>query len=186
MAKFDVLLWRKRAVARYKSATARNPLSEEHFIKKLRSDHTNISRLSSVIGWCNHRKIDVDFTMTPELGIYDFNLKKIEINSRLTTERQLFLLLHECGHHLIDSADEQTRFSMGYSQLLNKDVNRTFDHRCSVLDEEFEAWHRGFRLSDRLNLHIDKMRYNKTRSEMIRGYMKWVLRVNEFGKVRLG
>jgi hypothetical protein len=106
-------------------------------------------------------------------GVYYDENKIITINGHLAPEKQLFVLLHECGHHLIGNRSTHQRYGYGYSAEHSPKIKRTLLHRIDVLDEELEAWHRGQRLAKRLGIRIDLARYNQTRSRYIKTYVQW-------------
>jgi len=86
--------------------------------------------------------------------------------------RQLHILLHECGHHLIGSKDHTERYGWGYSQT-NHHIKKTLRHSSDLIDEEFEAWWRGWKLGQRLKLGIDKLLFDKTKSLALKTYFVW-------------
>lgn len=179
MAAFDIELWRARAWSRYQNAIDASVGKSKATVRWDR-DQSHISALATLVGWCAERGIEVKFCRRSG-GIYYTNDKRIKINGRLLPERQVFFLLHECGHHLIGDKEKHERFGMGYSQE-DPNVKRTFHHRCDIVDEEFEAWHRGFRLAKRLKLKINKERFDRTRAKMLQTYFKWAVKAGGYGK----
>jgi hypothetical protein len=177
MAWFDPDLWRERAWSRYQQATG---TSRAAATERWERDVTHISALATLVDWCGQRGIEVVFCKRGG-GIYYPEDKCIKISGRMLPERQVFFLLHECGHHLIGDKEKHERFGMGYPQD-DPNVKRTFHHRCDIVDEEFEAWHRGFKLAKRLRLRINKERFDRTRAEMLKTYFKWALRTDGYGK----
>ena len=91
----------------------------------------------------------------------------------------MIVLLHECGHHLIGVNDDHDRFGMGYPQS-DPEITKTFHHRVSCLEEEMEAWHRGWKLAKRLNLTVDRDVFDAMRLKCIRSYIKWTVKPNTF------
>lgn len=161
MVQFDPELWRTRAWTRYQRAQTRDfdRASERHLVET-----DSISALEVLIGWCESRGLKVEFNCEPN-GTYNPEDGLIEINCHLLPEKQLHLALHECGHHLIGKKYDKERAA----------AKAPFHHRCDALDEEFDAWKRGFRLGGRLKLRVNKPRYDATRTEMIKSYMRWAL-----------
>lgn len=176
MAHFDAELWRSRAWNRYQRA----PVDQVSTARWTR-DVAAIGHLQVLVDWCVARNIEVIFCKRGG-GIYYPEDKRIKINGRLAPEKQFYFLLHECGHHLIGDKEKHERFGMGYPREHDVNVKRTFHHRVDIVDEEFEAWHRGFKLARRLKLRINKQRFDETRSEMLKSYFKWALRVDGYGK----
>lgn len=179
MAVFDAELWRARAWSRYQNALAAGA-DKSWATARWDRDVVHVNALATLDGWCAERGIEVKFCKR-EGGIYYPEDKRIKINGRLQPEKQVFFLLHECGHHLIGDKEKHERFGMGYPQD-DPNLKRTFHHRCDIVDEEFEAWHRGFKLARRLHLRINKERFDRTRAEMLKSYFKWALRTDGYGK----
>jgi hypothetical protein len=142
-------------------------------------DITAIGHLQILVDWCNVRGIKVNFCRR-EGGIFYQKNKLIKISARLSHEQQFFILLHECGHYLIGGKEKHERFGMGYSQV-GVVSSKRFHHRVDIVDEELEAWYRGFKLARRLKLLINKERFDKTRVKMLKSYFAWALRVNGYG-----
>jgi len=172
MASFDVELWRQRALTRYDRAL-RAGCKRQAAIERLDTDYIHIAQLNTLIDWCTSKTIDVDFG-NQAAGRYVTEQKKIKINGRLSPEKQVFFMLHECGHHLIGNREKHERFGMGYPQDDPK-IRRTFHHKCDIVDEELEAWHRGWRLAKRLKLRVKKHGYDKMRATSMKSYFKWAL-----------
>lgn len=173
MSSFDPKLWRKRAWDRLRRAVLRGGNKGE-IETTYAADMYAISDLEALIGWCEGRKLNVEF-VKKAAAVYLHHEGAIKVSSRLSPARQLVLLLHECGHHLIGMKDQHERFGMGYPQT-DPEVTKTFHHRVSCLEEELEAWHRGWKLVKRLGLSVDRSFYDEVRLECIRTYIKWALR----------
>lgn len=167
MAKFDLERLRARAIARAGSSQERIDLELKF-----------ISDLAKVIDWLDRKGMKVG-TARHANAVYDPNTQTISINSRLAVEQQLYILLHECGHHLIGDRDRHERFGMGYN-VYDTAESRTLVHRVDVVDEELEAWHRGRRLAGRLKIKIDKNAFDSARAAYMKTYMKWCLRVDGY------
>ena len=100
--------------------------------------------------------------------------KVIEIYSLNGVESRLFALLHECGHALIRK--NWTKFKAQYPAHAEHDGDgrkETKRFKISTLEEEFEAWKRGWKLAKRLNLKLDKDAYIKHKNKYIMTYVKW-------------
>lgn len=178
MALFDPDIWELRALLRRDKAIARGRnYAEAH--AGWCNDTIATKALRTTISWCASKGLAVIFERR-EKGMFDAENKLIRLSGRLRPERQLFLLLHECGHFLIGDKKKRERFGMGYSRAGDKRIMKTFHHRCDVLDEEFEAWQRGFKLSKRLKLKINKDRYDAIRTMLLKTYIGWALHPDEW------
>ena len=103
-------------------------------------------------------------------------VREIRINPKQTAEKQLYILLHECGHLLIDDKSETTelRFKNGY-YVNDERVKKKFIYRCTVLEEEFEAWHRGRKLATKLGVKINDETFNTLKAKFLKSYMLWAV-----------
>lgn len=176
MSSFNSELWRRRSWARYqKSLLKGDPKADSQWGDDVRG----IGRLEKIIDWCAERDLNVVFCRRMG-GIYLGEDKMIRISDRLTPKLQAYFLLHECGHFLIGGREKDERFGMGWHTVDDEDI-KTFHHRCDVVEEEFEAWWRGWKLGSRLKLNIDKSDFDKHRIRMIKTYLRWALRVQGYG-----
>jgi hypothetical protein len=179
MREFDLEVWKERAWTRYCRAHVAAPSNKESELAWA-LEVLAISDLSKLVDWCKERKLKVGFAKKPN-GTYHSQSKEIIISSRLSIRNQVTVLLHECGHHLIGINDDHDRFGMGYPQS-DPEITKTFHHRVSCLEEELEAWHRGWKLSKRLDLRIDRDHFDSIRLKCIRSYVKWTLKPGTFKK----
>lgn len=74
-------------------------------------------------------------------------------------------LLHELGH--LELA-EHPRYPSG-----GDEDARTMRDVVSVVDEEIEAWERGWTIAQRLGLGIDRRAFERTRLRSLKSYLKW-------------
>lgn len=130
-----------------------------------------IDCLSRVVDWCRKRGVSVAFGRLKTGGVVEGD--RITVNGRQRPELQLFVLLHECGHHLVSaSPPSDGRFSKGYAEQGHHAL-RSSVHRIDVFDEELEAWHRGKRLASRLGIQLDERRWDRVRARFLRTYARW-------------
>lgn len=175
---FDRSVWEKRAWRRFKSALQRG-VPDREATDGWTTDVRAIEGIARAVEWCDGRKINVQFSKK-EGGTYDHTTRTISIAGRCKPQLQLHYLLHECGHALIGERTTTGRFSKGYSQLaVHPGAERLNEHRLDVLEEEFEAWHRGWRLGLRIGSlsEDDRDTYNMTRNRLVSTYVKWAARV---------
>lgn len=172
MIEFNKNLWEERARSRHKKALRRGSKDRSAVEAQLERDLKCIRKLSRVVEWCSQKNIAVVFGKKPG-GQYDTISRTITIACRAAPEKQLYYLLHECGHHLIGHKEHDERFGMGYPKVEDPDHNGTFHHRFACLEEEIEAWHRGWRLAKRLRLRMDRAEFDHVRLECLRSYVQW-------------
>ena len=173
MIEFNVKLWKERAWNRY-GHVAKHAGKKKTAIAETNWYHDVLyaNKIKIVVGWCASKKLDVRFGKTAG-AIYDGPTRTIRISGRASPEKQLYYLLHERGHHLIGFAEGDDRFSLGYLCVDDPAINATFQHRLACLEEEIEAWDRGWRLSKRLNLNINRAEFDKLRIVCLRSYIRW-------------
>lgn len=157
---FDMELWRSRSKAH----------------RRLGTDIRFIRAIDKVVRWCLSQGLSVQFTSQCG-GIYYPEEKKVTLTSRAQPRFQLFLLLHEIGHFLVASTENHTRYSQGYRNV-DPRVTSTFIHRLDIVDEEFEAWARGWSLGERLKIlkNDDRIAFDRIRANMLKDYLKWSIK----------
>ena len=175
---FDEKTWKDRAWNKFtrtvRSISAKDKESQSLAEWKWHNEVNAINDLKKLIAWCEKRGLSVKF-MKKSMATYTHSAKEIEVSSHLPPPSQLIVLLHECGHHLIGGAEKHVRFSMGYPQT-DPDAKKTFQHRVTILDEEMEAWHRGWKLACRLGLRLNRDEFDKVRLGCVKSYVKWALK----------
>ena len=178
MSSFDVDLWKKRAWERFaRRARAIDPLDEvskSKAEKRWFSDVNSVKDIESVVSWCESFKVSVEFVRRVG-GLCDSAAKTIRVSSALSPTNQLVVLLHECGHFLMNDV-KGDRSDMGWSKADDPVFSRTFEHRVACIDEELEAWHRGWKLSRRLGLRVTRATFNAVKLDCVRTYVKWATR----------
>ena len=107
-----------------------------------------------------------------------FHGKYITISKRQNIENRLYSLLHECGHLLVhqNGSKYEERFPIQSKMnqfMSNKQIEKSKGYRVETLTEEIEAWNRGRKLAERLNLYIDDKKFRKLANECIYSYIEW-------------
>lgn len=174
MARFDAQTWKDRAWDRFvRAARGRaagdpvlNRLEKKWFLETLAAED-----LRRIVEWCAGHKIDVVFT-TECLGMYVSEDRTVYMSGRLSPQKQVAVLLHECGHHLCEVSDSHERFAAGYPEK-RPGMKKTWKHKISCLEEEMEAWHRGWKLSRKLDLSITRRVFDDVRVDCIKSYVTW-------------
>jgi hypothetical protein len=172
MATFDPTLWKTQARRRlFQREKKRRPDAKLLYGRELGA----INGISTVIEWCNQRSIVVDFIQVISGpfadGSYDPQTKIIEINARSRPETQLFYLLHECGHHLIAQCGDKRIRHVTHNQLLND--KRSLVSKIDEIAEEFEAWIRGRKLAERLDIYVNAVRFEQEKAEALATYCRF-------------
>lgn len=134
--------------------------------------------LELVKTWCSKKGISVEINSV-DVGQYIIESKTIEINKRLSTLTQTCILLHECGHFLIIRSQMKGTGTFGKAGLElrypSKQRTKSNQFKVDLIDEEFEAWHRGWALAERLNLSVTSDEFSRVRTRMIKRYFDWAV-----------
>lgn len=170
MISFDKSLWWNRAWERHRRAVAKDNVDVAVATEKWTKDALSIQYLEKLVEWCSKKGIAVVFAKK-EAAVYDQNTKTVTVSGRLSPEKQIYVLLHECGHFLVG---DNPRFGKGYPQAFDPKLNASFEHRLACLEEEIEAWNRGWKLAKRLGLRLDHAAFEKTRAICLKSYVNWV------------
>lgn len=180
MAQFDPVLWRQRAWDRLRRAAKKSaegkPSPEQE--AAWAADWAAIDDMSKVVDWCKIRCLTVEFNRVEpgSAGVLDTGTNTITVSSRATAQKQLITLLHECGHYLLRDKANEDRFKMGYAMHHDETVTKTFAHKLACVEEEFEAWHRGWKLAQRLGLSLTRDAFDDLRLACLKSYIKWSAR----------
>lgn len=178
MPPFNVEAARDKSLQRFERA-----IRKGHDGRKAESawwvDHIAITNVDAIVKWCAEKNLKVQFEKRNN-AIFDRNTMTIFIAANVRPLRQTFYLLHECGHYMIsNTAGKDDRFKMGYCLGEGFTTEFSFPHKLACVEEEFEAWHRGWRLSQRLKLNIRRDQFDAVRRSCLKTYLVWV---TKYGK----
>ena len=134
--------------------------------------------ISRLIDWLGNKGWDTDFDYSVRDELHP-DTKQVSINTHQGVEKQLYSLLHECGHLLIQQnwntyeKDYPTAARMNAYATINRQIERSKKYKVDTLAEEIEAWKRGKTLADRLGVYVDEEKYNALRAECVYSYVAW-------------
>ncbi len=115
---------------------------------------------------------DFDYCVQDEFRPND---KLITINTRQGRENQLYALLHECGHLILDKNEESYAkkypSSMKLAYRNNKRLEKSYKYKVDVVAEEIDAWRKGRALANRLNIYVDDEKYYTIMTKCVYGYI---------------
>ena len=102
-----------------------------------------------------------------------FEEKRVTIDSRCWSENRFYTLLHECGHLLIyqNRRSFQKDYPMYAVFAVDGRQAKSNAYRVSLIAEEIMAWKKGRDLARRLNLTIDKTKYDQVMVEAVMSYI---------------
>ena len=141
---------------------------------KCAMDYAAVLGIEALSTWLQRRGFALNFAKRAG-AVVDTNKKIVTISSHMPVQKQLHLLIHECGHILISSSSED-KYPHGYKKIEEAKEGRGELHKIDVLGEEFEAWQKGRKLASRLGIHIDIDEFDKTRAKCLKTYVHWASR----------
>lgn len=103
--------------------------------------------------------------------------KKIKIEGKYPTEIQVYLLLHELGHHQLRKSWDKFEKVLpitAYAELYHNEVKykRRVPYIVSCLEEEFKAWEEGLKLGLKLGIKINMEKWTKFKSKCLISYIR--------------
>lgn len=140
-------------------------------------EYLAIDNMERVVKWAKSRGLSVDVHPKIDVGRYHSESRRVEISSRFGPEKQLVVMLHEIGHYLIEMGGRAAeQFPHGYNRIDEGHPSRDVLHKIDVVAEEFEAWRRGWKLAERLQIPIDREYYDTIRAEYLKSYFRWAMK----------
>lgn len=129
---------------------------------KNRKFPTDFEKISD---WINRRK-GVSVSLGHETNFNGHFTREISIHHNFDLEKNgLYALLHECGHAL------QPPTNIGVNSYKNLDAAEYPErYRFGRFMSEMDAWKRGYELSKQLNIHIDKLSWDREKENSLITY----------------
>ena len=172
MREFDHSLWESRAYGRRDRALEKG-YSACAIETELKRNLLAAKDIKQIVEWASKKKIKV-FFVKQESGEWQHDTKMAIIATSLNPVNQSVILLHELGHYLVDSRScTDERFIQGYPRQMIPSVHHEFNHRLACLEEEMEAWNRGWKLATRLKLNVKRSEFDEMRIKCLKSYIKW-------------
>ena len=175
MAPFDREKWLKRARARL---SRRGEEDRASALKAHAEDYLAIDGLRVTTEWARSKDIIVDFIKV-QSGRFHSQSRRIEVSAHMAPVLQLYILLHELGHFLIEDEGPTyvaDRFPNGYRRIMDDVPGRGPLHKVDVIAEEFDAWSRGLTLAKHLGIEVDRQVFDDVRARYLVSYFKWATR----------
>lgn len=167
--------WRAKAWSRFQKASRPGTASSVPPNDLWYGDMLHIEFIERVIQWCTSRRLKVVFEKRSS-GMYNPEEATIYITTHVRPQKQLHYLLHEVGHFLVGVKLDEDRFGKGYPMGDKPTGVSAVAHKIACLEEEFEAWHRGWKLAKRLRLDVDRAAFDRTRIDCLKSYVGWTHR----------
>ena len=136
-------------------------LDKVFWIKQLR----DLERYCNVKGYRVIAKSDA-----AEVVYYDKRL--IVLDTKKADEITMYYLLHELGHvRLLNSK----KYYQTYGYVLANFSKTSLTYKCATVQEELDAWQEGLKLAGMLGLHVDRRKWEVTKTKCIATYFSWAL-----------
>ena len=142
--------------------------------------------LSTVVEWAIKEGYEISFNHT-DVSYIDWQRNslntpdKIKIEGKYPIEIQVYLSLHELGHHQLRK--NRTRFKKtlpvtAHAEHIHfmKNVGkfkRRVTYTVSCMEEEFKAWDEGYKLGEKLGIKINMKKWNEFKSKCLIAYMRY-------------
>ncbi len=115
---------------------------------------------------CVNNNIEVVFKRGCQ-DAYTVETQLIEINSNRTKQNQVYILLHEIGHHkVVNNKKLAKKFAS-----LNQPYSRNLSNKILNLEEEVMAWHYGENLAAELGIELDS-KYQVLKAKCLKTYIE--------------
>lgn len=102
--------------------------------------------------------------------------KIIHINTRVSPEKQVYTLLHECGH-IVEYKNGGDKYKKKYpiSERIRNDGRSqySFEGRVATVEEEISAWRNGKKIANSLGLLINEKKYDRYAAVNVISYIDW-------------
>ena len=129
-----------------------------------------------VVEWVHNKNYSVDFDYCVQDEFRPVE-KLITVNTRQGKEKQLYALLHECGHLILGNNEKlyakkyPSSAKMAYFNS-NRKLENSHKYKVDVLAEEIDAWRKGKDLANRLGIYIEEENYYNIMSKCVYSYIK--------------
>jgi hypothetical protein len=158
---------KQRALDRYERNRKKMDVADASLA--LQRELLALAGMVKLASWLEKRKIPLVIKKMTG-GEYNDVDRVVSLSGRISREKQLIFLIHECGHVLVGKPKRDERFGMAEIKIGER---CTFRHKLDVIEEEFEAWHRGKKLARRLNIEYDKVLLEQEKQSALVSYIKW-------------
>lgn len=101
-----------------------------------------------------------------------FVKKIIVMDSKLKPESTFYLMLHELGHAKL--CKHKKSYNQKYEEIYNSFSKKSFTYKTTILQEELDAWQVGVTISKKLELKLDKKRFEMQKTKCIMSYVRWI------------
>jgi hypothetical protein len=126
----------------------------------------HLSRLILYCGLSGVKDIVFKHNMEDE---YDTETKTIRINKSRSLKSQLYILLHEYGHHHIV---ENKRLNDKFSSIIERDPKNMLSEQILAIEEEVLAWHFGEEIAEILGIDLSDKKYQVLKAKCLKSHIR--------------
>lgn len=132
-----------------------------------------LRQLRDLERYCNEKGYRVVYRDVETDAVY-FEKKMFVMNSKLSNEVSMYHLLHEIGHLRV--MRKKKTYNEVYDYIFDNFSKASLTHKIAILQEELDAWREGLNLARRLDIHIDRRKWEITKTKCISTYLSWAVR----------
>lgn len=125
--------------------------------------------LSRLLLYCGLNGIENVLFKNNKQDEYDTDTRVITINKRHVLKSQLYILLHEYGHHCI-VRDE--RLNKKFATIIDRDPNNTLSEQILAIEEEVLAWNFGEEVAKILDIDLTGKDYQVLKAKCLKSHIK--------------
>ena len=130
-----------------------------------------LEELHKVQKYCNRKSYSVVYKPV-EYDFVDLEKKKITISTSHSYEIALYSLLHEMGH--VTLCNRKKSYKTNFDYVFENFSKSSMVYKLTILLEELDAWKEGLKLAERLNIRVDRRKFEITKAKCISTYITWI------------
>jgi len=131
-----------------------------------------------IINWLRENKLVLRAGKADE---YHPAARMITYSRRHKEEKQIYSILHECGHYLIQEEDDyEIKYKTQIEGYKDGRKKRSLRWRIDYLKEEMLAWDVGKQLAEELGITINEKEYDKHAAFCLKSYCHWVIEPSSY------
>jgi len=127
------------------------------------------NHLTTLKEHCANNNVEVVFERGCQ-DAYTIETQKIEINSNRTKQNQVYILLHEIGHHKVVKDNKLAK----KFAVLNERHHYNLSNKVLNLEEEVMAWHYGENLAAELGIELGP-KYQVLKAKCLKSYIGLII-----------
>jgi len=139
---------------------------------KYPKDHAMNKRIKKLVDWLSDQGYSFRFSIDDRV---DRETSTVKVYPNPNQQHLLYTLLHECGHVAIlsNSTYKKEFKSLSVAEMKDNRHFRSNIYKYKLLKEEMDAWEEGKKLAKKLNIRVNKEKYDAYASKWFMTYVKW-------------